>query len=220
MFKQIQEDIQTVFEKDPAARSTLEVVTCYPGLHATWMHRIAHTLWKLDLLWFARFLSHISRFMTGIEIHPGAEIGRRFFIDHGSGVVIGETTKIGDDVVLYQNCTLGGTSAKQEKRHPTVEDNVVIGAGSVLLGPIQIGHNSKIGAGSVVLDSIKPNSTVVGVPATLAGEPEQTDISQLNHGDISYPVKEALTQLEKQYEDLENRLEKIENNTKKQDKSR
>ena len=160
----LKEDIKTVFDKDPAARSTGEVVLCYPGLHALWLHRIAHILWEKKYLFLARLLSHKSRFLTGIEIHPGAKIGRRFFIDHGMGVVIGETTEIGDDVLMYQGVVLGGTSLNKGKRHPTIGNNVVIGTGAKVLGPIEIGEGSRIGAGSVVVKSVPSDSTVVGVP--------------------------------------------------------
>lgn len=168
----LREDVRTAFERDPAARSTLEVLTCYPGLHAVWLHRIAHHLWESGFLLMARLLSHLSRFLTGVEIHPGAEIGRRFFIDHGSGVVIGETAEVGDDVLMYHGCTLGGDSPHPEKRHPTVGDEVVIGAGATLLGPITVGSKSRIGAGSVVVDSVPEGETVAGVPAKPVGGDE------------------------------------------------
>lgn len=158
------EDIETVLQRDPAAKSVLEVVLCYPGLHAAWSHRLNHWLWKQGCVVLARFLSQTVRFWTGIEIHPAAQIGRRFFIDHGMGVVIGETTVIGDDVTLYQAVTLGGTGKEKGKRHPTIEDGVTIGAGAKILGNVVIGHQSLIGAGSVVLRSIPPKATVVGIP--------------------------------------------------------
>jgi serine O-acetyltransferase len=165
MFKQLREDIQTVFKNDPAARSVAEVILCYPGLHAIMMHRLAHRLFKRRLYLMARIISNINRFLTGIEIHPGARIGRRFFIDHGMGIVIGETAEIGDDVVLFHGVTLGGTGKDKGKRHPTVGSNTMIGAGTKVLGPITIGNNTKIGAGSVVLNSIPDNCTAVGCPA-------------------------------------------------------
>lgn len=165
MFEKIREDVDTVFEKDPAAKTVFEVLTCYPGLHAVWMHRVTHVLWRHGFRWLARFISHLNRFFTGIEIHPGAEIGERFFIDHGSGVVIGETTEIGDDVLLYQGVTLGGKTSKEGKRHPTVRDNVTIGANAVVIGPVEIGRNSVIGAGSVVTNPVPCDTTVLGVPA-------------------------------------------------------
>src|SRR5450631_1131640 len=164
MFRNIREDIRSVFDRDPAARSTFEVLTCYPGLHARVFHRMANTLWLANLKWLARFLSHIARWLTGIDIHPGATIGRRFFIDHGMGVVIGETSEIGDDVLLYQNVTLGGTGKERGKRHPTIGDHVVIGTGAKILGNIHVGNHVKVGAGSVVIRSVPDNSTVIGVP--------------------------------------------------------
>lgn len=215
----LREDVRTVFEKDPAARTTLEVLTCYPGLHAVWIHRLVHPLWNAGLRWLPRFISHLSRFLTGIEIHPAADIGRRFFIDHGGGVVIGETAEVGDDVVLYQGCTLGGTSLEREKRHPTVEDHVVIGAGAILLGPIRIGHDTKVGAGSVVLDSVEPNSTVVGVPASHAGEPEDAELNHLEHGDLPDPIKDTIAELEQRYQELERRLEAVEDDRSAADAS-
>jgi len=163
--KFIIEDIKAVFERDPAARSIIEVLLCYPGLHAIINHRIAHFLFKHRFFLLARIISQVSRFFTGIEIHPGATIGRRFFIDHGMGVVIGETTEIGDDVTMYQGATLGGTGKDKGKRHPTIGNNVTIGAGAKVLGPITIGDNTKIGAGAVVLKNLSPNITAVGIPA-------------------------------------------------------
>jgi serine O-acetyltransferase len=160
----IREDIKTILERDPAARNALEVVLCYPGLHAVWAHRCNHALWKLGLKTLARLGSHLSRFWTGIEIHPAAKIGRRFFIDHGMGVVIGETTVVGDDVTLYQQVTLGGTGKRKHKRHPTLENGVVVGAGAKVLGNITVGQHSQIGSGSVVVKDVPPNSTVVGIP--------------------------------------------------------
>lgn len=166
MFSHIREDIQTVFVKDPAARSILEVLT-YPGLHALWSHRISHWFWQHKVKLIARILSQLSRFFTGIEIHPGASIGRRFFIDHGMGVVIGETTIIGDDVLLYHQVTLGGTSIDKVKRHPTLEDGVLVGMGAKILGPITIGENCKIGANAVVNKDIPKNCTVIGIPGRI-----------------------------------------------------
>lgn len=165
MFTTIQEDIQSVYGRDPAARSTWEVLTCYPGLHALWFHRAAHWLWQRKLYWLARWLSHFSRWVTGIEIHPGARIGRRFFIDHGVGVVIGETTEIGDDVTLYQGVTLGGTSRNKGKRHPTLANDVVVGAGAKVLGPFTVGEGARIGSNAVVTKEVPPGATMVGVLA-------------------------------------------------------
>ncbi|MGJ8669059.1 MAG: serine O-acetyltransferase [Oceanococcus sp.] len=165
MFATIREDIQSVFNRDPAARSSWEVLTCYPGLHALWFHRTAHWLWLRKLRWLARWLAHISRWLTGIEIHPGARIGRRFFIDHGFGVVIGETTEIGDDVTLYQGVTLGGTSWDKGKRHPTLANNVVVGAGAKVLGPFCVGEGARIGSNAVVTKAVPAGATMVGVLA-------------------------------------------------------
>lgn len=174
MFSRIKEDIQGVFHRDPAARNTFEVLTNYPGLHAVWMHRISHKLWKLDWKWLARTLSTFSRWLTGIEIHPGATLGRRVFIDHGMGVVIGETAEIGDDVTLYHGVTLGGTSWKAGKRHPTLKNNVVIGAGAKVLGPITIGEGGKVGSNSVVVKDTPAGSTVVGIPGRIVATAENT----------------------------------------------
>lgn len=167
MFERIKDDIQGVFHRDPAARNTFEVLTNYPGLHAVWLHRISHKLWRNNWKWLARSLSTFSRWLTGIEIHPGATIGRRFFIDHGMGVVIGETAEIGDDVTLYHGVTLGGTSWKAGKRHPTLHNNVVVGAGAKVLGPITIGEGAKVGSNSVVVKDTPPGATVVGIPGRM-----------------------------------------------------
>ncbi len=164
MFKRLRSDINSVFERDPAARNTFEVLTTYPGLHAILFYRLAHRLWKLKLKWLARFVSGFARWFTGIEIHPAASIGERFFIDHGMGVVIGETAEIGNDVTLYHGVTLGGTSWQQGKRHPTLGDGVVVGAGAKVLGPIEIGDNARIGSNAVVVKSVSTNETVVGIP--------------------------------------------------------
>ncbi len=169
MFKRLREDIEAVFARDPAARSRLEVLLCYPGLHAIVFHRVAHALWCRGWLTLARFISQLSRFLTGIEIHPGARIGRRFFIDHGMGVVIGETAEIGDDVTLYQGVTLGGVSLEPGKRHPTLEDEVVVGAGAAVLGPIRVGRGARVGSNAVVLRDVPPGATVVGIPARQVG---------------------------------------------------
>ena len=164
MFDRMREDIQSVFRRDPAARNAFEVLTCYPGLHAVWLHRAAHALWRRDLKWLARSVSNFSRWLTGIEIHPGARIGRRFFIDHGMGIVIGETAEIGDDVTLYQGVTLGGTSWNKGKRHPTLEDGVVVGAGAKVLGPFTVGAGAKIGSNAVVTREVPAGATAVGIP--------------------------------------------------------
>ncbi|MDO9280979.1 MAG: serine O-acetyltransferase [Methylotenera sp.] len=170
MFDHIKEDISIVFERDPAARTHIEILTTYPGVHALLMHRLSHWLWKADFFWLGRFLSHIGRWLTGIEIHPGATIGRRVFIDHGMGVVIGETAIIGDDCTLYHGVTLGGTSWNKGKRHPTLESGVVIGAGAKVLGPITIGENAKIGSNAVVVKDVPANATAVGIPARILEE--------------------------------------------------
>jgi serine O-acetyltransferase len=170
MFDRLKEDIKCVFERDPAARTTLEVLTAYPGLHAVLLHRLSHFLWHHELKWLARMNSHIARWLTGIEIHPGATIGRRFFIDHGMGVVIGETAEIGDDCTLYHGVTLGGTSWNKGKRHPTLQHGVVVGAGAKVLGPITIGANGRVGSNAVVVKDVPANATVVGVPGRIAGE--------------------------------------------------
>ena len=168
MFSRMQEDIGSVRERDPAARSTWEVLTCYPGLHALWMHRLAHSLWRSGFRWLARFVSHLSRFLTGIEIHPGATIGRRVFIDHGFGVVVGETAEIGDDSTIYQGVTLGGTSlAKGAKRHPTLGRNVIVGAGAKVVGAFTVGDGARIGSNAVVLREVPPGATAVGNPARI-----------------------------------------------------
>jgi serine O-acetyltransferase len=170
------EDIQSVFERDPAARNTLEIVTTYPGVHAVLFHRLAHRLWNLGLKWLARVISNVARLLTGIEIHPGAVIGRRFFIDHGMGVVIGETAVIGDDCTLYHGVTLGGTSWEKGKRHPTLHDNVVVGAGAKVLGPIEVGEGARIGSNAVVVKDVPEGATVVGVPGKLI-TPNRQEVS-------------------------------------------
>lgn len=168
LFSGIREDIRSVFDRDPAARNTLEVLFHYPGLHAVWFHRLSHKLWRWRLYWLARFVSNIARWLTGIEIHPGARIGRRFFIDHGMGVVIGETAEIGDDVTLYHGVTLGGTSWNKGKRHPTLKDGVVIGAGAKVLGPVTVGEQARIGSNAVVVRDVPAKATMVGIPARVA----------------------------------------------------
>lgn len=209
MFKTLREDIQTVFAKDPAASSVLEVIFCYPGLHALWSYRLAHLLWQHKLRFLARFLSHISRFLTGIEIHPEARIGRRFFIDHGVGVVIGQTAEIGDDVLMYQGAVLGGTSLKKEKRHPTIGNNVVIGTGAVALGAITIGDGARIGSGSVVVKSVPLGATVVGVPGRIV-EDGHNPLANLEHAKLPDPVAEAIRLVLRGQDKLEERLKRLE----------
>jgi serine O-acetyltransferase len=209
LFRTIKEDIQTIFAKDPAARSLPEVLCCYPGLHALWSYRLAHFLWRHKLRLVARLLSHITRFFTGIEIHPGASIGRRFFIDHGAGVVIGETAEIGDDVLMYQGVSLGGTSLEKKKRHPTIGNRVVIGAGAIVLGAITVGDDARIGSGSVVVKPIPPGSTVVGVPGRIVGDGRKP-LLDLDHGKLPDPVAEAIRFVLKEQDGLEERLTRLE----------
>ncbi len=205
MFRTIREQIDTIFREDPAAKSVVEIFLCYPGFHAIVLHRLAHKLWVWRVPLVPRLISQISRFMTGIEIHPGAQIGRRFFIDHGMGVVIGETTEIGDDVLLYQGVTLGGTGKEKGKRHPTIGSNVVAGTGAKVLGNITIGDHVKIGAGSVVIHSVPEYSTVVGVPGHVVQRhvevPESEDV--LQHGMLPDPEEQAITELARRVEELE-----------------
>ncbi len=212
LFKTLIEDIQTVFAKDPAARSRLEVIFCYPGLHALWFHRLAHFLWRYKLRFLARFASHVSRFLTDIEIHPGAKIGRRFFIDHGAAVVIGETAEVGDDVLIYQGVVLGGTTLKKEKRHPTIGNNVVIGAGAIALGAIIVGEGAKIGSGSVVVKSVPPGATVVGIPGRVV-EDRHKPLLDLDHGTLPDPVAEAIRLVLGEQEKLGERLKRLESSS-------
>jgi serine O-acetyltransferase len=175
MFERLREDISSVYARDPAARSDLEILFCYPGLHAVWFYRLANRLWRWRLCWLGRFVSHLGRFFTGIEIHPGARIGRRFFIDHGMGVVIGATAEIGDDCTLYHGVTLGGTSWNAGKRHPTLEDDVVVGAGAKILGPITVGRGARVGSNSVVVKDVPSGATVVGIPGRVVGAAETAE---------------------------------------------
>jgi len=206
----IREDIRTVFEKDPAARSTLEVICCYPGVHAIWMHRIAHRLWRYKLHFPARLISHISRALTGVEIHPGATIGRRVFIDHGSGVVIGETAEVGDDVLIYMGVVLGGTSLTKGKRHPTIGNDAIIGSGAAVLGPIAIGDGARIGAGSVVVRPVPAGATVIGVPGRIAGPDEKRTPGALDHGDLPDPMLRVVSRLLDRQSRLEERIFELE----------
>ncbi|MBO0995808.1 serine O-acetyltransferase [Bacillus sp. SD088] len=206
MFKHLKEDIKTVFDQDPAARSTLEVLLTYSGLHAIWAHRLAHPLYKRKLFFLARIVSQVSRFFTGIEIHPGAVIGRRFFMDHGMGIVIGETCEIGDDVIVYQGVTLGGTGKEKGKRHPTLENSTLIAAGAKVLGDIVIGENSKVGAGSVVLKDVPANSTVVGIPGRVVVQDGMRLRQDLNHCDLPDPMLDKLTEMEREIKKLQQEL--------------
>ncbi|HUB50806.1 MAG TPA: serine O-acetyltransferase [Terracidiphilus sp.] len=205
MFARIREDIGSVVERDPAARSTLEVLLCYPGLWAVWFHRWSHSMWRMKLYLPARVLSQIARFFTGVDIHPGALLGRRLFIDHAAGVVIGETAIIGSDVTMYQGVTLGGTGKQHGKRHPTICDGVFIGNNANVLGNITVGQNSRVGAGSVVLTDVPPNSTVVGVPAHIVYRNGERVLITDPH-DIKDPLSDALLALSARVEELEARL--------------
>ncbi|TLS35540.1 serine O-acetyltransferase [Pseudalkalibacillus caeni] len=209
MFKTLREDIEVVFDQDPAARSYFEVILTYAGLHAIWSHRLAHAFWKRKFFFLARSISQISRFFTGIEIHPGAKIGRRCFIDHGMGVVIGETCEIGDNVTLYQGVTLGGTGKEKGKRHPTLKDNSLVATGAKVLGSITIGENSKVGAGSVVLQDVPDNSTVVGIPGKIVIQNGKKVKRDLNHQNMPDPVAERLEQLGQQVKELQEELDRL-----------
>ena len=203
MFNRIKNDIKIIFERDPAARSTLEILLTYSGLHALIHHRIAHWLWNHRMKFLARWVSYLSRSATGIEIHPGAKIGNGFFIDHGMGVVIGETTEIADNVMIYHGVTLGGVSLNKGKRHPTIEENVIIGAGAKVLGPITIGRNSRIGANSVVLKSTPPNSIVVGVPGQIIVRSKPLDKSDFQPGQMPDAVGVALASIMARLDNIE-----------------
>ncbi len=207
MFKTFKEDIDVVFDQDPAARNYFEVVLTYSGLHAIWAHRVAHAFFKRRFFFLARVISQISRFFTGVEIHPGAKIGRRFFIDHGMGVVIGETCEIGDNVTLFQGVTLGGTGKEKGKRHPTIRDNALIATGAKVLGSIVVGENSKVGAGSVVLKDVPPNSTVVGIPGKVVIQDGVKIQKDLNHCDLPDPINDRIKQLQSEIEELRSLLQ-------------
>lgn len=207
MFSTLRDDFKACFNRDPAARTTLEVLLAYPGFHAIILHRIAHALHGWGFITLARLISHFNRFLTSIEIHPGARIGSGFFIDHGTGVVIGETSVIGDNVTLFQGVTLGGTGKTREKRHPTLEDNVVVGAGAEVLGDITLGEGSRVGSGSVVVNSIPPNSTVVGIPGRVVKrEGEKIPSVSLDHTDLPDPVVESIRTLQERIDELQHEL--------------
>ncbi|PYI50161.1 serine O-acetyltransferase [Paenibacillus flagellatus] len=214
MFSRMKSDIQAVFDNDPAARSVFEVIFTYSGLHAIWAHRLAH--WFFNRRWFtiARIISQVSRFMTGIEIHPGARIGRRLFIDHGMGVVIGETCEIGDDVVLYQGVTLGGTGKEKGKRHPTIGNNVVIASGAKVLGSFRVGDNAKIGANAVVLEEVPENSTVVGLKARIVKR-NGVSLNKLDHDKLPDPLIEVFRHMEKQIQELRTEVERLQGELKR-----
>ncbi|MEQ1885734.1 MAG: serine O-acetyltransferase [Bryobacteraceae bacterium] len=207
MASEIREQIQTIFRRDPAARSVLEIALCYPGFHAILLHRAAHNLYRKGWYTVARLLNQFSRAVTGIDIHPGARIGRRFFIDHGMGVVIGETTEIGDDVLVYQGVTLGGTGKDTGKRHPTLGNGVVVGTGAAILGNIKIGDNVKIGAGSVVVHPIPDHSTVVGVPGRVVRD--SAEFEPLEHGNLPDPEGDRIDDLSRRVAELEALLQNI-----------
>lgn len=214
MFGRIKKEINAIFERDPAAKSVLEVILCYPGLHAILLHRVAHALHLKGFIVLARFISQVSRFLTGIEIHPGAKIGEGLFIDHGSGVVIGETAEIGDNVTIYQGVTLGGTGKEKGKRHPTIGNNVVISSGARVLGSFSVGDNVKIGAGSVVLKPVPPNCTVVGVPGRIVIQDGQKVGSaytpDLRHDQLPDPIADMLGQMQNEIDRLDRKLKEIE----------
>ncbi|MDR1819115.1 MAG: serine O-acetyltransferase [Methanobrevibacter sp.] len=205
MFDRMKEDITMIKLRDPAAKSTLEIISCYSGLHAIWMHLIAHKLWNRGNCLSARYLSQVNRFITGVEIHPGVKIGKRVFIDHGMGVVVGETSIIGDDVIIYQGVVLGGTSLAKEKRHPTVGSGVVIGAGAIVIGNLTLGNGSKIGAGAVVLDDVPPGTTAVGVPSRVVHEDRKCALDQ-EHQNLPDPVKESINDILCEIEDLKEEI--------------
>jgi len=211
MFERIKEEIAVVFERDPAARSTWEVVTCYPGFHALLVHRLSHALWTSGFKWLARWSSHGARWLTGIEIHPGVRIGRRFFIDHGMGVVIGETAEIGDDCTLYHGVTLGGTTWNKGKRHPTLKNRVVVGAGAKILGPITIGENAKVGSNAVVVKDVPDNSTAIGIPARIVETGESTGrfAAYAVSRDANDPVSRAMHALIDHSADTDKRIDQI-----------
>ncbi len=209
MFRTIKEQVDTIFREDPAAKSVIEIFFCYPGFHAILLHRLAHEIYEMKFSFFARLISQFSRAVTGIEIHPGARIGRRFFIDHGMGVVIGETAEIGDDVLLYQGVTLGGTGKEKGKRHPTIGNHVVIGTGAKVLGNIRIGDHVKIGAGSVVVHAVPDDSTVVGVPGRVVRVRGETSDDVLEHGRLPDPEGQAIEDLARRIGQLESQLQSL-----------
>ncbi|ENH95878.1 serine acetyltransferase [Gracilibacillus halophilus YIM-C55.5] len=208
-FRMLKQDIDVVFDQDPAARTYVEVCLTYSGVHAIWSHRIAHALYRKKFFFIARVISQISRFFTGIEIHPGAKIGRRFFIDHGMGVVIGETCEIGDHVTIYQGVTLGGTGKEKGKRHPTIKDHALVATGAKVLGSITIGENSKVGAGSVVLKDVPDHSTVVGIPGRIVVQNGEKVRKDLDHHKLPDPVSEVLKEMESEIETLKQEIKSL-----------
>ncbi|NOY77200.1 MAG: serine O-acetyltransferase [Calditrichaeota bacterium] len=207
-------DIRSVFKYDPAAKNVVEIILAYPGLHAIWAHRISHFLWKLRLPVIPRLISHVTRFLTGVEIHPGAKIGKGVFIDHGMGIVIGETAEVGDECLIYQGVTLGGTSLEKGKRHPTLESHVVVGSGAKILGNIRIGHHSRIGSGSVVLKSVPPHSVVVGIPGRTLHETNNFDLKVLDHNKLPDPVSRVIRELVDRVLELEKEVAHLQNTHK------
>ncbi|MCC7211908.1 MAG: serine O-acetyltransferase [Candidatus Brocadia sp.] len=212
MFERMREDIDVAFQNDPAARSKFEVLLCYPGIHALWLHRISHSLWKRSWITLSRFISHINRFLTGVEIHPAAQIGRGVFIDHGMGVVIGETAVIGDGCLIYKGVVLGGTTIEKVKRHPNLGQKVVVGSNACILGNITIGDYARIGSGSVVTKDVPPHATVVGVPGRVIKQRKKDEQeAMLDHGQLPDPVAEAIMVVLKENCKLKQRIIKIEN---------
>jgi serine O-acetyltransferase len=216
MFERLREDIQTIKERDPAAKNYVEIFLCYPGLHAIWLHRIAHFLYKKRWYTTARLISHLNRSLTGIEIHPGVKIGRRLFIDHGMGVVMGETTEIGDDCLIYKGVVFGGTTLEKKKRHPTLGNRVIVGSNSTILGAITIGDGAKIGSGSVVVKAVPPGATVVGVPGRIVESltPEKMDLD-FEHGNLPDPLSDIMKMLLQLHGKLEERVKRLENQDEK-----
>jgi len=216
MWKRLREDIRTIKERDPAAKNYVEILLCYPGLHAIWLHRIAHYLYQYKWYTLARLISHFNRWFTGIEIHPGAKIGRRLFIDHGMGVVMGETTEIGDDCLIYKGVVLGGTTLEKKKRHPTLGNRVIVGSNSTILGAITVGDGARIGSGSVVVKPVPNGATVVGVPARIVESvtPEKEELD-FEHGNIPDPLSDIMKMLLQLHHKLEERVKRLENQVEK-----
>ena len=216
MWQRLKEDIRTIQERDPAAKNYIEILLCYPGLHAIWFHRLAHFLYQRKWFTTARLISHFSRWFTGVEIHPGATIGKRLFIDHGMGVVIGETTEIGDDCLIYKGVVLGGTTLEKKKRHPTLGNRVIIGSNSTVLGAIPIGDGARIGSGSVVVKAVPPGATVVGVPGRVVESfsPEKDELD-FEHGNLPDPLSDIMKMLLQLHAKLEERVKQLEDQTDK-----
>ncbi|MGQ9509633.1 MAG: serine O-acetyltransferase [Thermodesulfobacteriota bacterium] len=212
MFERLKEEIRTIKERDPAAKNFLEVLLCYPGLHALWLHRIANALYQRGWYTLARLISHFNRWVTGIEIHPGAKIGKRVFIDHGMGVVIGETAEIGDDCLIYKGVVLGGTSLEKKKRHPTIGNRVIIGSNAILLGAINVGDGARVGSGSVVIKSVPPGATVIGVPGRVIESPgPEKEELDFEHGNLPDPLSDLMKMLLQLHQHLDERVKRLEN---------